>query len=75
MYKPKYGSLLYEKLSECESVTGTKLMTFCECGKKIIMIRSSAMKWRRNGNSVTEDRKGNGNNGLLTCVVSGDIPK
>lgn len=60
MYKPKYGSLLYEKLSECDLKTGTKLMTFCECGKKIIMIRSSAMKWRRNGSLETGVRKGIG---------------
>jgi hypothetical protein len=60
MYQPKYGSLLYEKLSACELKTGTKLMTFCECGKKIIMIRSSALKWRRNGSLATEVRKGIG---------------
>ena len=75
MYQPKYGSLLYEKLSACESKTETRLMTFCECGKKIIMIRSSALKWRRNGRRATEVRKGTGNNGMGNSLVSGDIPK
>lgn len=75
MFKPKYGSVSLEKLSECASKTGIKLMSFCECGKKSMTIRSSGMKWRINGALATEDRKGNGNNGLLTCMVSGDIPK
>jgi hypothetical protein len=60
MYKPRYGLLSFERLSECGSKTETKLMTFCECGKKIIMTRSLGLMSRINGRRATEVRKGIG---------------
>ena len=63
------------KLSECGLKTETKLMTFCECGKKIIMIRRSGMLSKINGRKATVVRKGIGNNGMGNSLVSGDIPK
>jgi hypothetical protein len=75
MYQQKYGTLLYERLSECESKTETKLMTFCECGKKIIMIRRSGMLSKISGRRETVVRKGTGNNGMGTYMDIGDISK
>jgi hypothetical protein len=75
MYQPKYGTLLYERLSECDLKTGTKLMTFCECGKKIIMMRSLGLMSKISGLRATVVRKGTGNNGMDICMDTGDIPK
>jgi hypothetical protein len=75
MYQQKYGGLSFVKLSECESKTETKLMTFCECGKKIIMIQRSGMLSRISGRRATEVRKGTGNNGMGTRMDIGDISK
>lgn len=45
------------RLSECGSKTGIKLMTFCECGKRTMMITSSGLWLRLSGSSATEGRK------------------
>ena len=75
MYKQKFGGLSLVKLSECGLKTGTKLMSFCECGKKIMMVQRSGLMSRINGRRATEVRKGTGNNGMGNSLVSGDIPK
>ena len=49
MFNGKYGGVLYERLSECGSTTGIRLMTFCECGKKSIEVVSSGLMSRMNG--------------------------
>ena len=49
------------KLSECGSKTGIKLMSFCECGKRTMMITSSGLWLKISGLKGTEDNKENGN--------------
>ena len=49
MFNRKYGGVLYETLSECGSKTGTRLTTFCECGKRSIEVVSSGLMSRING--------------------------
>jgi len=63
------------KLSECGLKTETKLMTFCECGKKIIMIRRSGMLSKINGRKATVVRKGIGNNGLDSRMDTSNLSK
>lgn len=75
MYQQKYGVLSSAKLSECGLKTETKLMTFCECGKKIMMIQRSGMLSKISGRRATGVRKGTGNNGMGNSLVFGDIPK
>jgi hypothetical protein len=49
MCNKKYGGVLYERLSECGSTTGIRLMTFCECGKRSIEVVSFGLMSRING--------------------------
>jgi hypothetical protein len=50
-------------------------MTFCECGKKIIMMRSLGLMSKISGLRATVVRKGSGNNGMDIRMDTGDIPK
>ncbi len=45
------------KLSECGLRTGIKLMSFCECGKRTMMITSSGLWLKLNGSLETEVKK------------------
>jgi hypothetical protein len=49
------------KLSECGLRTGIKLMSFCECGKRTMMITSSGLWLKLSGIKVTEDKRESGN--------------
>ena len=60
MYQNFSISLSSVKLSECGLRTGIKLMSFCECGKRTMMITSSGLWLRLSGNSEIEGKKGIG---------------
>lgn len=75
MYQQKFGGLSSAKLSECGLKTETKLMTFCECGKKIMMIQRSGMLSKISGRRATGVRKGIGNNGMDSRMDIGNLPK
>lgn len=49
------------KLSECGLRTGIKLMSFCECGKRTMMITSSGLWLKLSGAKATEEKRENGN--------------
>lgn len=49
------------KLSECGLRTGIKLMSFCECGKRTMMITSSGLWLKLSGVRETEGKKESGN--------------
>jgi len=61
MYQNFSTSVSSVKLSECGLRTGIKLMSFCECGKRTMMITSSGLWLKLSGIKVTEDKKENGN--------------
>jgi len=61
MYQNFSTSVSSVKLSECGLRTGIKLMSFCECGKRTMMITSSGLWLKLSGVKVTEDKKENGN--------------
>jgi hypothetical protein len=63
MFQPKYGSVLYEKLSECGLKTGIRLTSFCECGKRTMMISSSGLWLKLSGTKATEGKREIGNEG------------
>lgn len=60
MYQNFSISLSSVKLSECGLKTGIKLMSFCECGKRTMMITSSGLWLKLSGNSEIEGKKGIG---------------
>ncbi len=49
MHQNFNSSVSSVRLSECGSKTGIKLMTFCECGKRTMMITSSGLWLRLSG--------------------------
>jgi hypothetical protein len=58
MYKPKYGSVSFEKLSECGSKTGISLTGSCECGKTTIKVQSLRLMLKLNGlREIVEKRE------------------
>ena len=61
MFQPKFGSVLSVKLSECGSRTGIQLMSFCECGKRTMMITSSGLWLKVSGKQATEVKREIGN--------------
>ena len=61
MYQPKYGSVLYEKLSECGLKTGIRLTSFCECGKRSMIVNSSGLWLRLSGTQVIKEKREIGN--------------
>jgi len=61
MYQNFSISVSSVKLSECGLKTGIKLMSFCECGKRTMMIRSSGLWLKLSGMRETEHNKENGN--------------
>jgi hypothetical protein len=61
MYQNFSTSVSSVKLSECGLRTGIKLMSFCECGKRTMMITSSGLWLKLSGLKVTEDKRENGN--------------
>jgi hypothetical protein len=61
MYQNFSISLSSVKLSECGSKTGIKLMSFCECGKRTMMITSSGLWLKVSGIKATEVNTENGN--------------
>ena len=48
------------KLSECGLKTGINLMSFCECGKRTMMIRSSGLWLKVSGMQATKVNTENG---------------
>lgn len=61
MYQNFSISVSSVKLSECGLRTGIKLMSFCECGKRTMMITSSGLWLKLSGIKGTEDKRENGN--------------
>lgn len=61
MYQNFSTSVSSVKLSECGLRTGIKLMSFCECGKRTMMITSSGLWLKLSGIKETEDKRENGN--------------
>jgi len=61
MYQNFSTSVSSVKLSECGLRTGIKLMSFCECGKRTMMITSSGLWLKLSGIKGTEDKRENGN--------------
>lgn len=61
MHQNFNSSVSSVRLSECGSKTGIKLMTFCECGKRTMMITSSGLWLRLSGSSATEVKREIGN--------------
>ena len=62
MYQNFSISLSSVKLSECGLRTGIKLMSFCECGKRTMMITSSGLWLKVSGMLETEANTETGNN-------------
>ena len=61
MCNKKYGGVSYEKLSECGLKIGIALTSFCECGKRSMMIQSSGLWLRISGARETEVKREIGN--------------
>jgi len=61
MYQNFSTSVSSVKLSECGLRTGIKLMSFCECGKRTMMITSSGLWLKLSGIKGTEDKRTSGN--------------
>ena len=61
MYQNFSTSVSSVKLSECGLRTGIKLMSFCECGKRTMMIMSSGLWLKLSGIKATEDKRTSGN--------------
>ena len=61
MYQNFSISLSSVKLSECGSKTGIKLMSFCECGKRTMMITSSGLWLKVSGIKAAKVNTENGN--------------
>ena len=61
MYQNFSTSVSSVKLSECGLQTGMRLTSFCECGKRTMMITSSGLWLKLSGVKVTEDKKESGN--------------
>lgn len=61
MFQPKYGSVLYEKLSKCGLKTGLKLTSFCECGKRTMQTYGSGLWLKVSGTQATEGKREIGN--------------
>lgn len=62
MHQNFNSSVSSVKLSECGSKIGIKLMTFCECGKRTMMITSSGLWLRLSGMLETGVNTEIGNN-------------